>query len=470
VPQTGPGENPEFTYIDISSVDNQEKRITEPKVLPARDAPSRARQQVQSGDVLVSMTRPNLNAVALVPDDLDGIVASTGFDVLRALEVDPRWLYFTVKSRGFVSAMSELVQGALYPAVRSADIRGYEIPVPPLAEQRRIAEKLDELQARSRTAREALETIPPLLEKFRQSVLAAAFRGDLTADWREQNPGVEPASVLLNRMRSREMVSTRRGVPEEVEKPDALSSLGLPPTWAIVPIAELLRRGALIDLKDGNHGANHPKRDEFSESGVPFITAAQIDDNHVVDYNGAPKVSGKALERLRVGFSEPGDVILTHKGTVGRTAINDRSCVLSPQTTYYRCHRTAILPGYLLHFFASPNFYDQLAAVMSQTTRDFVPISMQYRLFVILPPIREQQEILQQLEDQLQRFTSIDAASQSAHSLTVMLNQSILAKAFRGELVPQDPNDEPASVLLERVRQEQSSRQPQRKSRAGVRS
>jgi type I restriction enzyme S subunit len=85
------------------------------------------------------MTRPNLNAVALVPKELDGQIASTGFDVLRPVAgVDPRWIGYLVRTEAFVQAMSDLVQGALYPAVRSKDVRAHVVPLAPQAEQTRI--------------------------------------------------------------------------------------------------------------------------------------------------------------------------------------------------------------------------------------------------------------------------------------------------------------------------------------------
>jgi type I restriction enzyme S subunit len=119
IDQSGPPPTGEFVYVDISTVDNKAKRIVDPKLLLVSSAPSRARQRLRAGDVLVSMTRPNLNAVALVPPELDGAIGSTGFHVLRARDgVVPQWLYYGVQSRQFVGAMSELVQGALYPAVR----------------------------------------------------------------------------------------------------------------------------------------------------------------------------------------------------------------------------------------------------------------------------------------------------------------------------------------------------------------
>ena len=101
---------------------------------------------------------------------------------------------------------------------------------------------------------------------------------------------------------------------------------------------------------------------------MPFITAAQVKD-YRVDYVGAPKLSGEPLNRLRVGFSEVGDAILTHKGTVGRAAKNTQKCVLTPRTIYYRCNGDVINPQWLVYFFASFPFYYQLAAVMAQTSR-----------------------------------------------------------------------------------------------------
>ena len=92
------------------------------------------------------------------------------------------------------------MDGTLYPAIKDSDL--YAIEIPPLNEQRRIVAKIEALTAHSRKASEALDAIPALLDQFRQSVLAAAFRGDLTADWREQNPDVEPAEKLLERIRA----------------------------------------------------------------------------------------------------------------------------------------------------------------------------------------------------------------------------------------------------------------------------
>ena len=176
VEQTGPGGGGDFVYVDISSIDNQAKRIVEPKLLTTDVAPSRARQRLQKGDVLISMTRPNLNAVAIVPPDLDGAIGSTGFHVLRANpNTDPHWLYYAVQSNSFVKAMCDLVQGALYPAVRPKDIREYSINRPPLAQQREIVAELEKQFSRLDEAVANLQRVKANLKRYKDSVYSEAF-------------------------------------------------------------------------------------------------------------------------------------------------------------------------------------------------------------------------------------------------------------------------------------------------------
>ena len=167
VEQGGPVGKGQFIYVDISSVDNKLKRITEPKSLEVSAAPSRAKQKLQAGDVLVSMTRPNLNAVAIVPPELNGAVGSTGFHVLRANEgTEPRWLYYAVQSHTFITAMTELVQGALYPAVRPKDIRAFEIPHPPLDQQKRIVAEIEKQFSRLDEAVANLKRVKANLKRY----------------------------------------------------------------------------------------------------------------------------------------------------------------------------------------------------------------------------------------------------------------------------------------------------------------
>jgi type I restriction enzyme S subunit len=229
--------------------------------------------------------------------------------------------------------------------------------------------------------------------------------------------------------------TTRRGVRPEASLDPTIAEMELPATWVRVTVSKALTLGALIDVKDGNHGSNHPKVDEFTASGAPFIAANLVHDGQI-DYEHAPRLSGRPLQRLRIGFAKPDDVILTHKGSVGRVAIADRDCVLTPQTTYYRCDPQLILPGYLAIYQQSLYFYLQLAAEMSQTTRDFVPISDQYLLSLILPPPDEQREIVHRASRMFELADRLLARIEAASHRLECSSQAVLAKAFRGELVP----------------------------------
>jgi type I restriction enzyme S subunit len=114
----------EFTYLDISSIDNKTNVIREPKVYYGTDAPSRARQSVHGGDVLFSTVRTYLKNIAEVPQAYDGQIASTGFSVLRGKEgVSSKYLFYYSLTTDFLSALAELQRGTSYPAVRDSDVR-----------------------------------------------------------------------------------------------------------------------------------------------------------------------------------------------------------------------------------------------------------------------------------------------------------------------------------------------------------
>jgi len=169
-----------FVYVDISSIDTAGKRIVSPKTLLGREAPSRARKEIRAGDVIVSTTRPNLNAVALVPQELDGQICSTGFCVLRATEaLTSEVLFAYVQSAQFVDALSSLVTGALYPAVTDGQVFSQPIPLPPLAEQTRIAALLRERMAAAEKARRACEERLEAIRTLPAVVLRKAFNGEL---------------------------------------------------------------------------------------------------------------------------------------------------------------------------------------------------------------------------------------------------------------------------------------------------
>lgn len=166
-----------FIYIDISSVDQTTKVVVKPITIEASKAPSRARQLVAAGDVLVSTVRPNLNAVAYVQPDLDGATASTGFCVLRPRldELDGRYLYQWVQTTPFIEYLVRFAKGASYPAVSDKIVKATPIPLPPIEEQQRFGRVVDEVETLRMKHRQALAELDSLFASLQQR----AFRGEL---------------------------------------------------------------------------------------------------------------------------------------------------------------------------------------------------------------------------------------------------------------------------------------------------
>lgn len=416
-----PGETEAFTYIDIGSVSRETKHIESPQRLLGKDAPSRARKHVRAGDVLVSMTRPNLNAVALVPEHLDGQIASTGFDVLRASSIDPRWVFYLVRSAKFVEAMSELVQGALYPAVRSKDVRGFEAALAPRAEQTRIADKLDAVLARVDACRDRFDRIPAILKRFHQSVLAAATSGALTEDWREANESRDE--------------------------------------WQEVQLGEVAR-----DFSYGSAAKS-------SKSGaVPVLRMGNIQDG-CLDWNALVYTSDPAeIEKYRL---VSGDVLFNRTNSpelVGKTCVFkvERDAIYAGYLIRVRCS-PKLLPDYLNYCLGSPAGRDYCWQVKSDGVSQSNINAKKLAAFdFLLPSVAEQAEIVRRVENLFAYADRLEARYTAARAQVEKLTPSLLAKAFRGELVPQDPNDEPASELLARVRA--TTRRPAAKATRGRKS
>jgi len=471
VPQAIPSMDSFFTYIDISSIDNESKKIVSPKQLPGEKAPSRARQIVIKNDVIVSMTRPNLNSVALVTKDLDNSIASTGFDVLRSIKIEPKWLFHHVRSQEFVNNMSVLVQGALYPAIKSADVRDYKIPIPPLNEQKRIVVRIEELQARGRSAREALETIPDLLEQLRQSILAAAFRGDLTRKWREKHKGkIEPATELLKRIRTErrkrweefefeklktrgltgkkldDTFNKRRKQYKEPVPVDTANLPELPEGWCWASIDEL----AVVVRGASPRPAGDPR---FFGGDIPWITVGPLASGgspYLYSVNTSVTEEGKSRSR----YIEEETLLLTNSGaTLGVPkitkiggCINDGIAALlyvdypTKLFLYYFFRTITKKLRHINQGAAQPNLNTEIIRNIA------IPLSSEY----------EQKQIVNIIGTMFQKTNETLRYAQTITEYLQLIDQSTLSKAFRGELVPQDPSDEPASVLLEYIQEEKA--------------
>lgn len=177
-----------FTYVDIGSVSQITKVIETPQTLPCSEAPSRARQVILKDDVLVSTVRPNLNAVARVPEEFDGTIGSTGFSVLRPSQekLEPSYLYHWVRTSAFVGKMMSQATGQSYPAVSDKIVKASKIPLPSLEEQKRIAGILDQADALRRLRTRALDKL---------NILRQAIFHEMFGDTRRNKNGFDRVNL-----------------------------------------------------------------------------------------------------------------------------------------------------------------------------------------------------------------------------------------------------------------------------------
>ena len=149
-------EDDEIQYIDISSIDNSSQRMTDVTKYIMSNAPSRAQQCVQQGDIVVSTVRHNLKNIAIVVNDDDNLVASSGFCVLRPTKVERNYLFHYITSNNFTNHLMKLTTGANYPAVRDSDVLNSIIPFPPKSTQLAIVSELDKINELIRLKKEQL--------------------------------------------------------------------------------------------------------------------------------------------------------------------------------------------------------------------------------------------------------------------------------------------------------------------------
>ncbi|MBS9385983.1 MAG: restriction endonuclease subunit S [Dolichospermum sp. BR01] len=180
------------------------------------------------------------------------------------------------------------------------------------------------------------------------------------------------------------------------------SVLGMiPKDWDVETIKSCLEKGIIIDIQDGNHGEAHPKNSDFIDDGVPFIMAKDL-GNGKINIETCHKIAFKQYQSLRIGFAKPGDILLSHKGTIGLTTIvpdDLHHLMLTPQVTYYRLSKdSTIVKEFLFYFFQSYFFQTRLEVLSAQSTRSYIGITLQKTLKIIIPPIPEQQQIAEILD------------------------------------------------------------------------
>ena len=414
------------------------------------------RSSLRAGDIILSIVG-TIGKVAIVPPPLDGANITQSSARLRPNPqlISSKFLASFLRSPQAHAQYRTSTLGTGVPRLNIGDIRQFSIGVPSLAEQKRIVAKIEELTARSRRAKEALDAVPPLLDQLRQSILAAAFRGDLTADWRAKNPNVEPADQLLARIRTERRARSR--MQEDLPS--------IPSTWAWSTVDELSQATRPVC-----YGVVQPG--DEAEEGVPLIRVCDLTgDGHTIDTGGLRRISRKVDEEYARSRLEGGELLVSVVGTIGQTAVVPQG--LSGSNVARAIARISFLQPWLADWsafwFRSAFMQDILIREAREVARKTLNIAQLAVAPIPVPPEPEALRLLQLLISTRESLAAILERARESTARVEALDQSILAKAFRGELVPHDPNDEPASVLLDRIRaaRAESSAAPRRRGRAG---
>jgi len=384
----------------------------------------------KNGDVIFAKVTPCFeNGKAAFVEGLpNGIGAgSSEFYVLRpcSKEVSARYLLALIKSRGFMREGASNMTGAVgLRRVPKQFVENYPVLVPPAAEQTRIAQKLDELLAQVDTLKARIDTIPALLKRFRQSVLTVAVSGRLTEEWRAAS------DISEHRIR-----------------------------WHDTKLSELC-----VLVTSGSRGW----AEYYSDSGTIFIRSQDIntDDLDITDTAFVKLPESSEGKRTRV---QAQDILITITGAnVGKIARVKQAipeAYVSQHVALVRFQNSEYAPFIELYLKDIGSGRGELTELAYGGGKPGLNLSNIRDLALALPSIDEQTEIVRRVEQLFAFADQLEAKVDSAKRRIDLLAQSILAKAFRGELVPQDPDDEPASVLLERIKAQRSAAPKPKRSR-----
>lgn len=340
--------------------------------------------------------------------------------------------------------LAPFVTGSAQPKLTQKALNSIPVALAPTAEQRRIVAKLDSLRARSSRAGHELDLVPKLIERYKQAILAKAFSGELTADWRRRHSQLMPITA-------RELTRKQLSNGNEIE---FVPPYDIPKTWRWLKLPEL---GNL----DRGRSRHRPRNDTRLFGGkYPFVQTGEVRaaDRYLDQFEKTYSDFGLAQSRLW----PTGTVCITIAANIAETAILKIAACFPDSVVGFTADNDRTTPEYIEYFVRTVR--GDLERFAPATAQKNINLEILYTVGVPSPSLEEQNEIVRSLDNAFSWLDKIANEHTRAAHLLPKLDQAILAKAFRGELVPQDPNDEPASVLLERIKTERDGvEQPKRR-------
>jgi len=374
--------------------------------IDAQQAEALNNATVKRGDVLLNITGASIGRVTTAPEWADGARVNQHVCIIRPSEgVNANYLGAYLSSPEFQSYVWSDNYGVTRQALTKQQILEVSLPLPPQGEQRRIAAKLDTTLAAVDACRQRLDGVEALLKRFRQAVLAAATSGELTREWREEKD-------------------------EDFD-------------WLDVQLGE--HAGSM------NYGTSAKSQ---SDGEVPVLRMGNLQGG-ALDWTDLVYTSD--LAEIAKYKLYDGDVLFNRTNSpelVGKTAIyrGERPAIYAGYLIRVRC-RPSLDPEFLNLSLNSPAARDYCWRVKSDGVSQSNINAKKLAAYPFpLPPVHEQAEIVRRTQSLFTLADQLEARLTTARKVVDRLTPALLAKAFRGELVPQDPGDEPASALLERIR------------------
>ena len=399
-----------------------------------------------TGDVIFAKVTPCFEngKAAIVKTLPNGIGAgSTEFYVLRPAikDISVDYIFSVIKSYDFLQTGAENMTGAVgLRRVPKKFVEDYKINLPPLAEQKVIADKLDELLAQVESTKARLDAIPVILKSFRQSVLAAAVSGKLTEEWRKGANYTSP----------KETWPTSKPIVKAFE---------IPNSWLGVSL------GSVSDRVSVGHVGKTTEFYTDESSGVPLLRSQNVRPGKI-SKKGLAFITPEFHRALKKSQLKAGDLLVVRVG-----ANRGDACVLPEMFEQLNCANIVFarplkgLSAYLNIYFQSPISQSLLLGESVGGAQGVINTKSVERTFLALPSIEEQTEIVRRVEELFAFADKVEAQVNEAQTRVNNLTQSILAKAFRGELTAEWRAANPALItgensaeaLLERIKAEREA-------------
>lgn len=353
-------------------------------------------------------------------------------------------------------------------------MRKIPIHLAPFNEQHRIVAKIEELFSELDQGIDNLKTAQAQLKVYRQALLKHAFEGKLTAEWRAQNADkLESASALQKSIqqaraeRYQQQLSEWEASGKQGTKPKAPKPISPLTTQERAELPELpegwieLSVEGLFDIEDGDRGEQYPTKSDFSDEGYCLFLNAKNVTKRGFAFQEVSFISEKKDFQLRKGKLKRGDIIFTSRGTLGNIAHYNDSIKydhirINSGMFIIRNYDISLTPDFLYFHLNAPIITSQIEKLQSGTAQPQLPIREFKSFRFVIPSKDEQQQIVQELDSKLSEINQLEQTITTALQQAEALRQSILKKAFSGQLVPQDPNDEPAAELLTRIKELQT--------------